>query len=80
MLGANKASASSALTTLIQNARITTQWHVKTNKTTNAQYNQGFQQLQALADMGIEQNSLEYQKRQDAVNRDLQFNQYCTEH
>jgi len=43
-----------------------------------AQYNQGFQQLQALAEMGMAQDSLAYQQQKDATERDLGLLQYYT--
>jgi GH24 family phage-related lysozyme (muramidase) len=78
MLEANKASASSALTTLIQNAKDNYTMARQDRQDALAQYNQGFQQLQAMAEMGMKQDSLEYQKQQDSVNRDLQLLQYYT--
>ncbi len=78
MLEANKASASSALTTLIQNAKDNYTMARQDRQDALAQYNQGFQQLQALADMGMKQDDMEYKKQQDAVNRDLGLLQYYT--
>ena len=78
MLEANKASASSALTTLIQNAKDNYTMARQDRQDALAQYNQGFQQLQSMAEMGMKQDSLEYQKQQDAVNRDLGLLQYYT--
>ena len=42
------------------------------------QYNKGFAQLQAMAEMGMAQDAQEYKKQQDAVERDLQLLQYYT--
>lgn len=78
MLEANKASASSALTTLIQNAKDNYQMARQDRQDALAQYNQGFQQLQALADMGMKQDSLAYQQQKDATERDLGLLQYYT--
>jgi len=78
MLEANKASASSALTTLITNAKDNYTMARQDRQDALAQYNQGFQQLQALADMGMKQDDMEYKKQQDAVNRDLGLLQYYT--
>lgn len=78
MLEANKASASSALTTLIQNAKDNYTMARQDRQDALDQYNKGFAQLQALADMGMKQDAQEYQKQQDAVNRDLQLLQYYT--
>ena len=78
MLEANKASASSALTTLIQNAKDNYTMARQDRQDALAQYNQGFQQLQALADMGMKQDSLAYQQQKDATERDLGLLQYYT--
>jgi len=78
MLEANKASASSALTTLIQNAKDNYTMARQDREDALAQYNQGFQQLQALADMGMKQDSLAYQQQKDATERDLGLLQYYT--
>ena len=78
MLEANKASASSALTTLIQNAKDNYTYARQDRQDALAQYNQGFQQLQALADMGMKQDSLAYQQQKDATERDLGLLQYYT--
>ena len=78
MLEANKASASSALTTLIQNAKDNYTMARQDRQDALAQYNQGFAQLQAMAEMGMKQDAQEYQKQQDSVNRDLQLLQYYT--
>jgi hypothetical protein len=78
MLEANKASASSALTTLISNAKDNYTMARQDRQDALAQYNQGFQQLQALADMGMKQDSLAYQQQKDATERDLGLLQYYT--
>ena len=78
MLEANKASASSALTTLITNAKDNYTMARQDRQDALAQYNQGFQQLQALADMGMKQDSLAYQQQKDATERDLGLLQYYT--
>ena len=78
MLEANKASASSALTTLISNAKDNYTYARQDRQDALAQYNQGFQQLQALADMGMKQDSLAYQQQKDATERDLGLLQYYT--
>lgn len=78
MLEANKASASSALTTLIQNAKDNYQMARQDRQDALAQYNQGFQQLQAMAEMGMKQDSLAYQQQKDATERDLGLLQYYT--
>ena len=78
MLEANKASASSALTTLIQNAKDNYTYARQDRQDALAQYNQGFQQLQALAEMGMAQDSLAYQQQKDATERDLGLLQYYT--
>jgi hypothetical protein len=78
MLEANKASASSALTTLIQNAKDNYTYARQDRQDALAQYNQGFQQLQAMAEMGMAQDAQEYKKQQDSVNRDLELLQYYT--
>ncbi len=78
MLEANKASASSALTTLIQNAKDNYTMARQDRQDALAQYNQGFQQLQAMAEMGMAQDAQEYKKQQDSVNRDLELLQYYT--
>lgn len=79
MLEANKASASSALTTLIQNAKDNYTYARQDRQDALDQYNKGFAQLQAMAEMGMKQDAQEYQKQQDAVNRDLQLLQYYTD-
>lgn len=78
MLEANKASASSALTTLIQNAKDNYTYARQDRQDALDQYNKGFAQLQAMAEMGMKQDAQEYQKQQDSVNRDLQLLQYYT--
>ena len=78
MLEANKASASSALTTLIQNAKDNYAYARQDRQDALDQYNKGFAQLQAMAEMGMKQDAQEYQQQQDAVNRDLQLLQYYT--
>ena len=78
MLEANKASASSALTTLIQNAKDNYTYARQDRQDALDQYNKGFAQLQAMAEMGMKQDAQEYQQQQDAVNRDLQLLQYYT--
>ncbi len=78
MLEANKASASSALTTLISNAKDNYTMARQDRQDALDQYNQGFQQLQALADMGMKQDSLAYQQQKDATERDLGLLQYYT--
>lgn len=78
MLEANKASASSALTTLIQNAKDNYTYARQDRQDALDQYNKGFAQLQAMAEMGMKQDAQEYQKQQDSVNRDLQMLQYYT--
>ena len=78
MLEANKASASSALTTLISNAKDNYTYARQDRQDALDQYNQGFQQLQALADMGMKQDSLAYQQQKDATERDLGLLQYYT--
>lgn len=78
MLEANKASASGALTTLIQNAKDNYTFARQDKLDAENRFNQGFQQLQAMAEMGMKQDSVEYQKQQDAVNRDLALMQYYT--
>ena len=78
MLEANKASASSALTTLITNAKDNYTMARQDRQDALAQYNQGFQQLQAMAEMGMAQDAQEYKKQQDSVNRDLELLQYYT--
>lgn len=78
MLEANKASASSALTTLIQNAKDNYTYARQDRIDALDQYNKGFAQLQAMAEMGMAQDAQEYKKQQDAVNRDLQLLQYYT--
>jgi hypothetical protein len=78
MLEANKASASSALTTLITNAKDNYTYARQDRQDALAQYNQGFAQLQALADMGMKQDSLAYQQQKDATERDLGLLQYYT--
>ena len=79
MLEANKASASSALTTLIQNAKDNYTYARQDRQDALDQYNKGFAQLQAMAEMGMAQDAQEYQKQQDSVNRDLQLLQYYTD-
>jgi len=79
MLEANKASASSALTTLIQNAKDNYTYARQDRIDALDQYNKGFAQLQAMAEMGMKQDAQEYQKQQDSVNRDLQLLQYYTD-
>jgi len=79
MLEANKASASSALTTLIQNAKDNYTYARQDRQDALDQYNKGFAQLQAMAEMGMAQDAQEYKKQQDAVNRDLQLLQYYTD-
>ena len=71
MLEANKASASSALTTLIQNAKDNYAYARQDRQDALDQYNKGFAQLQAMAEMGMAQDAQEYKKQQDAVERDL---------
>ena len=78
MLEANKASASSALTTLIQNAKDNYTYARQDRQDALDQYNKGFAQLQAMAEMGMAQDAQEYKKQQDAVERDLQLLQYYT--
>ena len=78
MLEANKASASSALTTLIQNAKDNYTYARQDRQDALDQYNKGFAQLQAMADMGMKQDAQEYQQQKDAVERDLQLLQYYT--
>lgn len=78
MLEANKASASSALTTLIQNAKDNYQMARQDRQDALDNYYKGFQQLQALADMGMKQDSLAYQQQKDATERDLGLLQYYT--
>ena len=76
MLEANKASASSALTTLIQNAKDNYTYARQDRQDALDQYNKWFAQLQAMAEMGMAQDAQEYKKQQDAVERDLQLLQY----
>ena len=78
MLEANKASASSALTTLIQNAKDNYTYARQDRQDALDQYNKGFAQLQAMAEMGMKQDAQEYQQQKDAVERDLQLLQYYT--
>ncbi len=78
MLEANKASASSALTTLIQNAKDNYQMARQDRQDALDNYYKGFSQLQAMAEMGMKQDDMEYQRQQDSVNRDLQLLQYYT--
>jgi len=78
MLEANKASASTALTTLIQNAKDNYQMSRQERQDALDNYYKGFSQLQAMAEMGMKQDELEYQRQQDSVNRDLQLLQYYT--
>ena len=78
MLEANKASASSALTTLIQNAKDNYAYARQDRQDALDQYNKGFAQLQAMAEMGMKQDAQEYQQQKDAVERDLQLLQYYT--
>ena len=73
MLEANKASASSALTTLIQNAKDNYQMARQDRQDALDNYYKGFSQLQAMAKMGMDQDNEQYKRQQDATTRDLQL-------
>jgi len=73
MLEANKASASSALTTLIQNAKDNYTMARQDREDALAQYNKWFEQLTAMAKMWMDQDNEQYKRQQDATTRDLQL-------
>lgn len=73
MLEANKASASSALTTLIQNAKDNYTYARQDRLDAQAQYDKWFEQLTAMAKMGMDQDNEQYKRQQDATTRDLQL-------
>ena len=78
MLEANKASASSALTTLIQNAKDNYTMARQDRQDALAQYNQTFEQMAAMAKMGMDQDNEQYKRKNDDLNRDIQLLQYYT--
>jgi len=78
MLEANKASASSALTTLIQNAKDNYTMARQDRQDALAQYNQTFEQMAAMAKMGMDQDSEDYKRKNDQLNRDVELLQYYT--
>jgi hypothetical protein len=78
MLEANKASASSALTTLIQNAKDNYTYARQDRQDALAQYNQTFEQMAAMAKMGMDQDNEQYKRKNDDLNRDIQLLQYYT--
>jgi hypothetical protein len=78
MLEANKASASSALTTLITNAKDNYTMARQDRQDALAQYNQTFEQMAAMAKMGMDQDNEQYKRKNDDLNRDIQLLQYYT--
>ena len=78
MLEANKASASSALTTLISNAKDNYTYARQDRQDALAQYNQTFEQMAAMAKMGMDQDNEQYKRKNDDLNRDIQLLQYYT--
>lgn len=76
LLTAQKNSESLALTTLIQNGKDTYEMSRQSRLDAEASYYRDMDAMMQIAQMGIEQDNLEYQRAQDAIHRDLQEIQY----
>lgn len=76
LLEAQRASASTALTTLITNAKDNYAMARQSKLDAEESYWKNYSALQQLAQMGMQADELEYKKTQDAIQRDISLMQY----
>lgn len=76
LLTAQKNSASLALTTLIQNGKDNYEMSRQSRLDAEASYYKNMDAMMQMTQMGMQQENLEYQRAQEAINRDLQQMQY----
>lgn len=76
LLTAQKNSASLALTTLIQNGKDNYEMARQSRLDAEASYYKNMDAMMQMSQMGMQQENLEYQRAQQAIERDLQQMQY----
>ena len=76
LLTAQKNSASLALTTLIQNGKDNYEMARQGRLDAEASYYKNMDAMMQMSQMGMQQENLEYQRAQQAIERDLQQMQY----